>query len=264
MENHYQTLGIDSTATADQIKQAYRKLAMQHHPDRGGDAAAFQKIQQAYSVLSDPAQHQQYDQPRSQAHAGTSSSPFNFDTIFEIFGADLRRQQRMPPRIALWLTLSDVITGGSCTVNLQIDQTVETVQIAIPSGIQDNDHVRYPGIAPGGQDLIVNFRIKPDAVWQRDGQHLIRLYSIDMWELILGCQISIVDPAGNQLLLTVPAETQTGTVLRLKNKGLPGRPRSAQQPDAVLAGDLLVRLEAKIQYPVDPTVLAALQSTKKQ
>ena len=264
MENHYQTLGINSTATADQIKQAYRKLAMQHHPDRGGDAAAFQKIQQAYSVLSDPAQRQQYDQPHRQAHAGAGHSPFNFDTIFEIFGADLRRQQKMPPRISLWLTLNDVMTGGARTVNLQIDRNIETIQLDIPPGIQDNEHVRYPGLAPGGQDLIVNFRIKPDAVWQRDGQHLIRHYSINMWDLILGCQISIVDPAGNHLLLTVPAETQTGTVLRLKHKGLPGRARSVQQNNTVPAGDLLVRLEPKIQYPIDAAVLTALQATKKQ
>ena len=264
MENHYQTLGIESTATADQIKQAYRKLAMQHHPDRGGDAAAFQKIQQAYSVLSDPAQRQQYDQPHRHPHAGSGHSPFNFDTIFEIFGAELRRQQKMPPRILLWLTLKDVITGGTRTVNLQIDRNIETILIDIPVGIQDNDHVRYPGLAPGGQDLIVNYRITPDPVWQRDGQNLTRHYSIDMWNLILGCQISIVDPAGNHLLLTVPPETQTGTVLRLKHKGLPGRAGSIQQNNTTTAGDLLVRLEPKIQYPIDPAVLAALQTTKGQ
>jgi curved DNA-binding protein CbpA len=59
--DHYQTLGVAKNATPDEIKKAYRKLAAQHHPDRGGDTAQFQKIQQAYDILSDPAKRAQHD-----------------------------------------------------------------------------------------------------------------------------------------------------------------------------------------------------------
>ena len=61
--SHYDTLSITKSATPDEIKKAYRKLASKHHPDKGGDTATFQKIEEAYRVLSDPQQRQQYDNP---------------------------------------------------------------------------------------------------------------------------------------------------------------------------------------------------------
>jgi hypothetical protein len=62
---HYQTLGVDRNSTPEDIKRAYRKLANQHHPDKGGDTAMFQKIQTAYETLSDPAKETRIRQPKS-------------------------------------------------------------------------------------------------------------------------------------------------------------------------------------------------------
>ena len=62
--SHYDTLGIAKTATPEEIKRAYRKLASQHHPDKGGDTAKFQQVEEAYRVLSDPQQRAQYDNPQ--------------------------------------------------------------------------------------------------------------------------------------------------------------------------------------------------------
>ena len=66
MKNYYQILGVSPQATPEEIKHAYRRLASQHHPDKGGDTARFQEIQEAYAVLSDAAKRQQYDNPMSQ------------------------------------------------------------------------------------------------------------------------------------------------------------------------------------------------------
>ena len=76
MKNYYDILGVKTSATADEIKRAYRKLASQHHPDKGGDVKKFQEIEQAYRILSDPAQRQQYDNPNPFGNFGGSYDGF--------------------------------------------------------------------------------------------------------------------------------------------------------------------------------------------
>ena len=61
--DYYETLGVNHTTQPDEIKKAYRKLASQHHPDKGGDTKKFQDIQKAYEVLSDPQKKHEYDNP---------------------------------------------------------------------------------------------------------------------------------------------------------------------------------------------------------
>ena len=66
MTDYYNTLGVHRGADQDEIKQAFRRMAAQHHPDRGGDTATFQEVQAAYATLSDPEKRQQYDNPQPQ------------------------------------------------------------------------------------------------------------------------------------------------------------------------------------------------------
>ena len=66
MPDHYAALGVARTATADEIKRAFRRLASQHHPDKGGDTQKFQTIQAAYDTLGDVAKRSQYDNPQPQ------------------------------------------------------------------------------------------------------------------------------------------------------------------------------------------------------
>jgi len=66
MTDHYAALGVPRTATAAEIKQAFRKLASQHHPDKGGDTAKFQAIQAAYAVLGDEQKRSEYNNPQPQ------------------------------------------------------------------------------------------------------------------------------------------------------------------------------------------------------
>ena len=262
VKDYYQILGVSRTATADEIKQAYRRLAMKHHPDRGGDAGVFQELQQAYDILSDENKRRAYDNPQprfSTGRAGPNAGPFDFDSIFEIFGADLRRPQRVStPRIALWISLRDVMLGGPRPVSLQFNGTTETLEIEIPRGINEGDNIRYPGLAPGGLDLVVNYRILPDSKWQVNQLNLLRRQTVDIWDLILGCTVPIEDPAGNRYELTVAPETQPGTVLRIKNKGLPQRQLPGQPPIG-RSGDLLIQLDARLPTPVDPDLLEAVR-----
>jgi len=178
VKDYYNTLGINRSASADDIKKAYRKLASQHHPDKAGDTAQFQEIQEAYATLSDTAKRQQYDNPGPQFNSngpGSFGPGFNFDEIFNIFGADLRGQRKPSSRMSLWITLADVMTGGLRNLSIQTNRGAANLEINIPKGINDGDNVRYPGLAPDGQDLIINYRIKPDPIWRHEGLNIITI-----------------------------------------------------------------------------------------
>ena len=233
MTNHYQTLGVERTASAEDIKRAYRKLAGQHHPDRGGDTAKFQTIQAAYDVLGDPGKRQQYDNPAPQFSGG---APFDFDNIFNMFGARFQQpgQPQQQVRMSLWITLADVAQGGRRTVSLGN----MTVEIEIPLGINDGDNVQYANLGPGGTNLIVNYRIHPHPRWQRQALNLTQDETVLIWDLILGGELPVRDIQGNTLNMMVPAGTQPGTMLRLKGRGLRNR-----QGDT---GDLFVRIQARL------------------
>jgi curved DNA-binding protein len=258
VKDYYNILGIDRTATPEQIKQAYRSLAMKHHPDRGGDVTQFQTIQEAYSVLSDEVKRQQYDNPRATFSGGN----FDFDAIFNMFGADLRQARRSTPRVALWISMADAMTGGNRTVAIQVGAGVSNIEITIPAGIEDNDTLRYPGLAPGGQDLIINYRIRPEPDWQRDGIHLLTDRVVDIWDLILGTELTIRDLLNNELVLTVPPQTQPGTTLRARGRGFPERTLPGQTVRTT--GDMLIRLQARIVKPVDADLMAAIRQFKSR
>lgn len=248
MKDHYKTLGVERSASADEIKRAYRKLASQHHPDRGGDTAKFQEIEEAYRILSDPAQRQQYDNPMPNFGGFSPGSGFDFDSIFDIFGARFNAHHNRPrqARMTLWVSLRDIVLGGPRTVSVGTPHGTHAVEINIPQGIDDGDNVQYPGLAPGGIDLVVNFRIHPDPRWQRQGLNLITELTVSVWDLVIGTNITIRDIAGTELLLSVPEHTQPGTLLRLKGKGI--RHRNGFQ------GDLLVRIVARLPDQIDPEI----------
>jgi curved DNA-binding protein CbpA len=84
VKDYYSILGVSKTASDEEIKKAFRKKAMKHHPDRGGDQAAFQDINEAYSVLSDAKKRSEYDNPQPDSvFSNFSGQPgFDFDTVF--------------------------------------------------------------------------------------------------------------------------------------------------------------------------------------
>jgi curved DNA-binding protein len=256
MSNHYQTLGVDRNATPDQIKRAYRKLASQHHPDReGGDKHKFQEIEQAYRTLSDPQQRAQHDTPNS--FNNTNGQGFDFDSIFNVFGTRFNQpRQHQRAMMTLWITLPDVARGGSKTISVGTHQGTMTAEIEIPSGIDDGASVQYPGIGPGGMDLVITFRIHPNPRWERQGPNLITDHPVDIWDLITGTEITVQDILGATFRLTVPARTQPGTTFRLRERGL------AQRSGAT--GDLLVRVQARIPDNIPQPIIDAIIQNRTQ
>lgn len=260
MTDYYATLGVSKTATPDEIKKAFRRLASQHHPDKGGDTQKFQAIQQAYATLGDDQKRAEYDNPRPQfsGFSGFQGTPggVNINDIFgQMFGHGFSQQHQHPRRshvrMTLWISLLDVATGGRRTVSLGTQSGVSAVEIEIPLGIGDGDNVQYEGIGPGGSDLVVQFRISPDRKWQRDGLNLTQEVRIDIWNLILGGELTIETLTGKTLSAQVPERTQPGTTLRLRGQGL--RDRSGN------TGDIFVRIQTFLPEHIAPEIIDAIQ-----
>jgi DnaJ-class molecular chaperone len=259
MQNPYQTLGINKDATADEIKRAYRKLASQHHPDRGGDTQRFQEIQVAYDTLSDAQRRAMYDNPGF-GGGFRADAPFDFQTIFDIFGTRFQQpgqqQRRQQARMSLWITLNDVATGGLRAISVGTQQGTHAMEIEIPLGINDGDSVQYPGVGPiSNMDLIITYRIHPNPRFSRNGLNLQAEHTVDIWDLIIGGSARVRDILGNELDVTIPARTQPGTTVRLRGRGLADR-KGTQ-------GDLLVRLQAQIPEVIDPTLLELIQQARQ-
>jgi len=229
--DHYNTLGVARTASDSEIKSAYRRLAMQHHPDKGGDSQKFAQINEAYEVLKDPQRRAEYDNPQPQGFNFRSSDvPPGFEDIFSQFGF---RQQRRPVQnrnvtIAHTIELADVLTGKSVITkyNLQSGR-VETLEINIPPGVKNNDTVRFAGYGddsirgiPRG-DLIMKIRIKRNKDWDREDNNLLTVLEVDVFDCILGGKADLRTLEGSLLSISIPPSTNSGTVLSIGGYGLP-------------------------------------------
>lgn len=255
--DHYQTLGISRTATADEIKRAYRRMASQHHPDKGGDTGRFQQIQEAYDVLSDAQRRQEYDNPAFARMPHPAQGGFDFDSIFNIFGArfqDASMRQTVPARIQLWISLHDMATGGLRTIAVSSPSGQQNIEINIPPGIEDGASVRYPQVAPGGMDLVVTFRIRPEPGWTRHGTDVIRDITVSIWDLVIGTTVELTILTSNTIALTIPPHTQPNTMLRVRGHGLPNRHQGH--------GDLLVRVGAQIPKSVSPQLIDLIKQER--
>jgi len=256
MTDHYAALGVPKTATAAEIKQAFRKLASQHHPDKGGDTAKFQAIQAAYAVLGDEQKRAEYDNPRPQFGGFGAGHPQFNDIFAQMFGGGgFGQQRRNHVRMTLYISLLDVAQGGRKPVSIGTAQGQSTIEIDLPLGLNDGDNVQYQGLAPGGQDLVVTFRIRPDHTWERDGLDLTREHTVSVWDLILGADVTVQNILGHTLTIRVPNRCQPGTVLRCRSQGIRDR-RGVQ-------GDMFVKLRATIPDNLAPELLEAIEKYRQ-
>jgi len=257
MTDHYAALGVPRTAAAAEIKQAFRKLASQHHPDKGGDTAKFQAIQAAYAVLGDEQKRAEYDNPMPQFGGFGAGHPQFNDIFAQMFGGQFGQQhpRRNHVRMSLFITLMDVAQGGKKAVAVATSQGQSTVEIDLPLGLNDGDNIQYAGLAPGGMDLVITFRIQPSSTWQRDGLNLTTNHSISVWDLILGTDITVKNILGHSLTVKVPAKCQPDAKLRLRGQGLRDR-RGVQ-------GDMFVQITAQIPAVVAPELLEAIEKYRQ-
>lgn len=269
MKDYYQTLGVDKQATPEQIRSAYRKLAMQYHPDRNPSPEAqvkFQELNEAHEVLSDAQKRAQYDQGgfRGQAHPGfefhmNMNMHDMFDQIFrgQGFGAAFnnfhtRTNRNQDQMVQIQITLEEAFWGKQLPIQFTDSSGKQiNLQVNIPPGTQRGTRIRYAGngsrvhvnLPPG--DLYVIIDVQPHAQFQVDGAHLITTVQLSLWESLVGKQMTIQGVDGKSLQVQIPALCTSDTLIRLTQQGMPLR------NDRKVRGDLFVKIQ--IQMPTELT-----------
>ena len=234
--DYYKILGVDKSASQDDIKKAFRKLARKYHPDLNpNDPSAkdkFQEINEANEVLSDPEKRKKYDEygehwkhadefeGRGQSSAGFRGQDFNAELHLSLRDAAQTHKQIL-------------------TVN------GKQVRITIPAGVADGQVIKLKGYGAEGVnggpagDLYITFVIAEDPVFKRLGDDLYVDVEVDLYTAVLGGD-KVVDTLDGKVKLKIKPETQNGTKVRLKGKGFPVYKKEGQ------FGDLIVTYSVKI------------------
>ncbi|MDF1673868.1 MAG: J domain-containing protein [Vicingaceae bacterium] len=257
--DYYKILGITKSASADDIKKAYRKLARKYHPDlHPNDEKAknkFQEINEANEVLSDPEKRKKFDQygkdwkhadefekakqqgggQRQYAGGQQYSGDFNesdFSDFFEsMFGGTGRSSgggrrtsqfKGEDYRSTLQLNLTDILTTQKQTISLGNKK----IRLTIPAGVDDGQTIKIKGHGGSGMnggpkgDLYITFIINNNTNFKRLGDKLYQTVDLDLYTALLGGEL-LVDTLNGKVKLKVKPETQNGAKVKLKGKGMP-------------------------------------------
>ena len=254
--DYYEVLGVPRTASADEIKRAYRQLARKHHPDlqpaseRAHAAERFKEINEANEVLSEPDKRAKYDALGADWKGGMDFTPppgaprgptvttgdwediGDFSDFFaSIFGRPTGGTRRGGVRVPvpgndiegeLPLTLDDVLHGGQRRITLD----GRSLDVTIPRGIRDGATLRLAGQGSRGinggppGDVYLHVRMAPHPRYRVVGDDLEMDLPLWPWQAVLGADVRVDTPDG-PVTLTVPPGTQSGARLRLRGRGLP-------------------------------------------
>lgn len=284
-KDYYKILGVDKTASADNIKKAYRKLARKYHPDvNPNDKTAeskFKELQEAYDILKDEKKRKEYDELGTNyfnfKNAGAGGGPsqgeyyynystggpsgfnfnageagVNFEDIFsDLFSRSGRKQG--PIRggdlsAALEISVVESVKGTERIVNIN----GEKIKIKIPAGISNGGKIKVsgkgsPGLngGPSG-DLYINIVVLNDNIFERKGNDIYVNKKIKLTEAVLGAKVEVPTIDG-KIMLTIPPGTQNGTKFRIPKKGSPDI--STKKP-----GDLIITIQVEVPSNISEKV----------
>jgi curved DNA-binding protein len=272
-KDYYKVLGVDRSASGDEIKRIYRKLALKYHPDKNPDDSQaeehFKEINEAYEVLGDSTKRAKYDQLGSSYRSWerTGSQPGSFDwsewmqggqgggvrvdiggfsdffsAIFSGMSAQQQGYRTQGRRLGrnikqpVTITLSEANTGTTRVLTIN----EKKIEVTIPPGSRTGTKVRVSGLGEAGAqksgDLFLVITIAPDARFKLEKDDLYTRATVDLYTAILGGEVEVPTLSGD-VVLTIPAGSQPDQSFRLKGRGLPNLRNKKKR------GDLYVRLD---------------------
>lgn len=282
--DYYDILGVSKNASADEVKKAYRKQALEWHPDKhktNKEAAEkrFKEVNQAYQILSDSEKRKAYDQFGHQAFSPrgapggqpggfpgggfpgggswkvyTSGSPgargFDFGDPFEIFeqffggGSPFGRAQRLP-RYSIALEFMEAVEG----VEKEVDIGGKKRKIKIPAGVYEGARIRFG-------DFILSINVKPHDIFERDGDDIHATTYVPFSLMVLGGEIKVSTVEGD-VKVKVRKGTPSGMMMRLRGKGAP-RIRGRGK------GDHYIRLQVAVPGKLSRDEKILIEKLKKK
>ncbi|MEP6748850.1 MAG: J domain-containing protein [Bacteroidota bacterium] len=282
-KDYYKILGISKTASADDIKKAYRKLAVKYHPDKNpGDKPAeekFKEVNEANEILADVDKRKKYDElgedwkhyqasggkerfDRFKQAGGTGGKQGNYsqgehftgdnfaDFFEDIFGGGRSTKRSFKGQdynAAVNISLEDAYTG--CTRQLSVD--TQKLEIKIKPGIADGQVLRLKGKAGKGMnggtdgDIFLTVHIKEHILYKRKGNDLYSVVAVDLYTAVLGGK-TIINTLRGQVNMNIKMETENGKMLRLKGMGMPLYDRND------VYGDLYAKVNIVLPKNISP------------
>ncbi len=253
-KDYYNLLGVSKSASQDEIRRAFRKLAAKYHPDKNpNDPTAeekFKEINEAYTVLSDEEKRKFYDtygttdgRPPFSGRTTTNVDPSQFgdfsDFFQSLFGGfssggfsgggfgggspfsdfqDYTTAQPQDTEANIKVPLEKAYHGGSTTISVG----GRHIEVTIPKGTYEGSKLRLRGQAPNGGDLYLVVKLEPHPTFKLDGRDIHVKIAVPDYTAALGGTVRVPTLDGN-VDMTLPRKTQSGRTLRLKGKGWPKR-----------------------------------------
>ena len=251
MKNYYDTLGVSETASDREIKQAFKKLAKEHHPDRGGDTTKFKEANEAYDTLKSSSKRQEYDTLRKYGQTrGGQGSGFRFTTggfgedMFEEFfsgfnfnqegGSPFRRTYHSRPRanksvnVRMAISIKEAMNNLEKTISYKLPSGKnEFATVKIPAGVQHGVTFKYKGMGdntnknlPRG-DLMVQMSVLDSDGYTRKGNDLYTDKTIDCFQAIRGLELKLKTLTDTIIKVQIPPGTQPNTLIACQGQGMP-------------------------------------------
>ena len=292
-KDYYETLGVEPSAGDAEIKTAYRRMARKYHPDVSKEAGAeerFKAVNEAYEALRDPEKRAAYDQLRARGYRpgddvqpppggfGAGHGGVDFEEIFagggagggfsDFFesmfgrgrggpgtggyaqhpGARPGPRARADTRAKLAVPLETIYSGNSVRISLN----GKTLDVRVPKGVREGQVIRLAGLGNNGGNLLLEVEYAAHPQFEVDGRNVIHMLPVAPWEAALGATVS-VPTLGGAVELKIPANSEAGRKLRLRGRGLPGKPAD---------GDQIVELEVLAPNPQSDAQRAAYEAMR--
>lgn len=282
MKDYFNILGVQADASDEEIKKAYRSLAMKHHPDRGGDQAKFQEIQEAYATLSDPQKRAEWNMQRSGGgnpfgggtggfHFSFGGDPFDIHDVFRNFhgghpfgGFQQQQRRNRDLKVVVDVDLASTLESQTKHISVQhLNGQRHTVAVDIPRGVNGSMQIKYAGHGdksyqdlPAG-DLYIQFRVHGHPDFHVEGLDLVRVIKLNCIDAIIGTRVKIFGIDGKEFEWAVPMGSQHGQRFRISQQGLWAYDRPTR-------GSLILHIELVVPTNLTAEHLTELEKISNQ